>query len=120
MKSEAEQALRDSIKKYKKLSKFTKRKQVDKSETTSNDCSLCNIFRRNNEKSCEHAEYGLCPVRKATGLRYCEGSPYHRMHAAGNNVVLAIGKAEVKVCMRAWREACSDEAEFLKSLLEDS
>jgi len=113
-------ALKDSIKKWKKIIDGTG------GDEGSWNCPLCKIFdgsfwlwkRRN--RNWRNQKWNLCvgcPVKEKTGLVNCYGSPYDEWvehHQKSHNWWLPFS-VECEVC----KEIAIKELEFLKSLLEE-
>jgi hypothetical protein len=73
------------------------------------DCALCNLFNVYEDKLEERNCIG-CPVRKATGQRYCCGSPFEKVCSAHR----AFQGDDAN--LQEFRDAAQAELDFLISL----
>ena len=76
-----------------------------------NSCALCKQFRRPDRP----VYCAGCPVRDATELNGCAGSPFEDANKAHN----AWCRYKTDRSRDAWREAARAELDFLKSLLPE-
>ena len=78
------------------------------------DCALCDLFIVHKGGSCIG-----CPVSYLTGKTACSGSPYAAAVHARSGWYRAIDYGEDETAAKkAYKAACADEIEFLKSLRE--
>lgn len=107
MNPETLEALKGSIKKWKRIVASTK--ALDQAV---NNCPLCGLFFCDND--CEG-----CPVREKTEQNSCEGSPYIKWHLHNLESHSYIGSMHriprCRECLRLARE----ERDFLISLLPE-
>jgi len=97
-------ALKGSIAKWKRVVKVP-----DTQFDSPHDCPLCGLF-NNDLLMCDG-----CPVRGATGLLYCGGSPFFGLvrHTGSSDHILGIRKKGCRECIRL----AKIELAFLASLL---
>lgn len=108
----AANALQESIEHWKRLRDFTIEKRRTLRSALPEDesigaihCALCEAYRFPASHTMNCAG---CPVFKATGLRYCEGSPYNEAAAVFYDAP-----------DEEWRALADKEIEFLESLQDD-
>ena len=78
--------------------------------TSSRSCALCLLFLHTSEN--DKDDCVGCPVRKATGKKYCFGTPYKKAHdILSHNIQLDDSDREL-----AFRVAALEEYDFLKTL----
>ena len=65
-------ALKKSIKKWEFL--------VKNPHADEPSCALCDRFQITKKDRCQRVGGEICPVSKATGRSFCEGSPYYDFH----------------------------------------
>lgn len=114
MDEEVRNAIRASINKYKRYSKYTAEYQINDTLLGCVSCALCRLFMDPTSKItlCVKDHNGKeekCPVYERTGALFCESTPY-------NDVCDAQDARDVFM----WQDACEDEVEFLESLLGES
>ena len=90
-------ALNGSIEHWKRLATGKRQPHED---LGADHCALCVLYMNN---GCQG-----CPVARATGERYCRGTPYPRADALGDEFTLD---------SRQFKAAAKKELAFLKSLL---
>ena len=53
-----------------------------------------------------------CPIRKATGVPFCKGTPYAKADKAFTNFI----DSPSNECFAVWQDACAKEVEFIENL----
>ncbi|MDH1268948.1 hypothetical protein N5C81_15085 [Rhizobium pusense] len=106
------EALEASIKHWQEITEVTAYNQV---HIGPEDCALCQLFNIHDDDNEDQNCIG-CPVRDATGKRYCGDSPYLR----ANNAKISWWEGKSK--LEDFIAAAKDELDFLISLrpVEDS
>lgn len=104
MNPETLTALKESIAHWKRM-----RDNPDCGETPGwTDCAFCSLFAHGPEKKkwCED-----CPIREATDLPACGGTPYCKAESAFRRLQDGVGT------LQDWQEAAQAEIDFLEGLL---
>lgn len=104
MTATALKALKASIEHWKRLA-TGKRKQDE--DIGVSHCALCLEFITTYCRD--------CPVKKKTGLWYCEGTPYHEVNDVREHEVYDLGKHGLN--SKPFKRAAKKELKFLQSLL---
>lgn len=107
MKTATKEALLKSIEHWRENESV---KKIEDAKVSADNCALCARFQRDGYcvRVNKNNEIELCPVRKSTGRRFCEGSPYWNAQKAWLNKQLKV-----------FKKAAKKEREFLESLLPD-
>ncbi|ANV26850.1 hypothetical protein [Agrobacterium pusense] len=100
------EALEASIRHWQEITEVTAYNQVN---IGPDDCALCQLFNIHDEDNEDQNCIG-CPVRDATGKRYCKDSPYLRV----NNIKISWWEGKSK--LEDFIAAAKDELDFLISL----
>jgi hypothetical protein len=105
MKTATKEALLKSIEHWKENESVEK---IEDAKINNSDCALCVRFQKDGHcvRTNKMNELELCPVRKSTGRRFCEGSPYWKAKRARRDNQL-----------KEFKEAAKKERIFLESLL---
>jgi hypothetical protein len=97
------QALQASILHWERM--LAQKRANDNERPGSAHCALCQHFNR-------HQICTGCPVFERTGHPGCVDTPYFRANCAW-----ACWFSDMPSSVKAWRAACQEEIDFLKSLL---
>ena len=107
--NETRKALESAVKKWESIASGI---GIDRG---SQNCALCHLFLRAAYRDCEE-----CPIRKATGMQYCEGTPYDEWEQHMTGVHLRMGLTNPRFCLcLACKEIANEELEFLRDILKD-